>query len=97
MNNLKGSLARAYANTVVKGTGKTVLRTLAKTALPIAFVISGALGVWKVKNARKKKTQSGGMTSNMHNQAIRNAENMMRKAVFTNKMRRHGSKALDVF
>ena len=78
-NNLKGSLARAYANAVVNKTGKKALKGLAARAVPLAGVGLG-LGLGLVSGCfvdERRKRQKGGVTSNTNRQAIRNAENAM--------------------
>ena len=87
-NNLKGSLARAYANAVMNKTGKKALKGFTAAAVPLAGV---GLGVSLTK---RRKGQKGGVTSNTNRQAVRNAENVMGNVVFRNKLKIHGSKDL---
>ena len=87
-NNLKGYLARAYANAVVNKTGKKALKGLAAAAIPLAGVSLA------VSLTKRRKRQEGGVTSTTNRQAIRSAENAMRNVMFRNKLKRHSSKAL---
>ena len=76
-NNLKGSLARVYANAVVNKTRKKELKGLAAAAVPLAGV---GLGVSLTKQ-RKRQKCGVTVTSNM------NDENAMRNVLFTNKLK----------